>query len=157
MGTRGQQFNLNEGHPNCLQPGKKPRITLTPSLVMKEEKPYMVYGTPGGDGQDQWTSQFFLNYVEFSMDVQLALDKPTVHTNHFTGSFWPKMVRPGELHVEPTIPELVVSGLREKGHKVVVDAPWSHGRCLAIRYDPHTGVKYGGASPRTGDGYVIGW
>jgi gamma-glutamyltranspeptidase/glutathione hydrolase len=157
MGTRAQQFNLTEGHPNCLEPGKKPRITLTPSLVMKEGAPYMVYGTPGGDGQDQWTSQFFLNYVDFGMDVQLALDKPTVHTNHFTGSFWPKMVRPGELRVEPTIPEPVLAGLREKGHSVVVDKPWSHGRCLAIRYDPRTGVKYGGASPRTGDGYAIGW
>ena len=157
MGTRGQQFNLQEGHPNCLQPGKKPRITLTPSLVMKEGEPYMVYGTPGGDGQDQWTSQFFLNYVDFNMDIQLALEKPTVHTNHFTGSFWPKMVRPGELRVEPTIPETVLSGLREKGHIVVVDQPWSHGRCLAIRYDPNSGVKYGGASPRTGDGYTIGW
>ncbi|HIH88266.1 TPA: gamma-glutamyltransferase family protein [Candidatus Bathyarchaeota archaeon] len=157
MGTRGQQFNLTEGHPNCLMPEKKPRITLTPSLVMKDGEPYMVYGTPGGDGQDQWTSQFFLNYVDFDMDVQLALDKPSIHTNHFTGSFWPKMVRPGELRAEPSVPEDVLAGLSERGHKVVVDRPWSHGRCLAIRYDPHTGVKYGGASPRTGDGYAIGW
>ena len=157
MGTRGQQFNLTEGTPNCLAPSKKPRITLTPSLAMKDGGPYMVYGTPGGDGQDQWTSQFFLNYVDFDMDVQLALDKPTVHTNHFTGSFWPKMVRPGELHVEPPILESVVEGLRAKGHMVVIDRPWSHGRCLAIRFDAQTGVKYGGASPRTGDSYAIGW
>jgi gamma-glutamyltranspeptidase/glutathione hydrolase len=157
VGTRAQQFDLKSGSPNCLAPGKKPRITLTPSLVMREGEPYMVYGTPGGDGQDQWTSQFLLNYVDFGMDVQLALDKPTVHTNHFTGSFWPKMVRPGELRIEPPIPEAVVEGLRAKGHRVVVDKPWSHGRCLAIRFDPQTGVKYGGASPRTGDSYALGW
>jgi gamma-glutamyltranspeptidase/glutathione hydrolase len=157
MGTRGQQFNLNPGHPNCIEPGKKPRITLSPSLVMKDEKPHMVYGTPGGDGQDQWTSQFFLNYVDFGMDVQLALDKPTVHTNHFPGSFWPKMVRPGELRLEAPISSDIAEGLSKRGHKVVMDAPWTHGRCLAIRYDQQTGVKYGGASPRTGDSYAIGW
>ncbi|MGD0804255.1 MAG: gamma-glutamyltransferase family protein [Candidatus Bathyarchaeia archaeon] len=157
MGTRAQQFDLKPGSPNCLAPGKKPRITLTPSLVMRDGEPYMVYGTPGGDGQDQWTSQFFLNYVEFGMDVQLALDMPTVHTNHFTGSFWPKMVRPGELRIESPIPEAVIEGLTKKGHKVVIDKPWSHGRCLAIRFDPKTGVKYGGASPRTGDSYALGW
>jgi gamma-glutamyltranspeptidase/glutathione hydrolase len=157
MGTRAQQFNLHSGHPNCIEPGKKPRITLSPSLVMKEGKPYMVYGTPGGDGQDQWTSQFFLNYVDFGMDVQLSLDKPTVHTNHFPGSFWPKMVRPGELRLESPIPNEVAEGLGKKGHNVVMDGPWTHGRCLAIRYDQKTGVKYGGASPRTGDSYAIGW
>jgi gamma-glutamyltranspeptidase/glutathione hydrolase len=124
---------------------------------MRDGEPYMVYGTPGGDGQDQWTSQFFLNYVDFGMDIQLALDQPSVHTNHFTGSFWPKMVRPCELRVEPPILESVVEGLCAKGHRVVVDKPWSHGRCLAIRFDPQTGVKYGGASPRTGDSYALGW
>jgi len=91
------------------------------------------------------------------MDVQLALDKPTVYTNHFTGSFWPKMVRPGELRIESPIPEAVIEGLTKKGHKVVIDEPWSHGRCLAIRFYPKTGVKYGGASPRTGDSYALGW
>ncbi len=157
MGTRGQQFDLRQGSPNCIAPGKKPRITLSPSLVTREGEPYMVYGTPGGDDQDQWTNQFLLNYIDFGMDVQLALDKPTVHTNHFPGSFWPKAVAPGELHLEPQIPGEVAEGLRVRGHKVVIDKPWTHGRCLAIRFDPHSGVRYGGASPRTGDSYAFGW
>jgi len=157
IGTRAQQFNLNPGHPNCIAPGKKPRSTLTPSLVMRDGRPYMVFGTPGGDGQDQWTIQFFLNYVDFGMNVQLALDKPTVHINHFPGSFWPHNVSPGEVRVEGGIPAEVAEGLRRRGHKVVMDEPWTHGRCLAIRFDPETGVMYGGASPRTGDSYAIGW
>jgi gamma-glutamyltranspeptidase/glutathione hydrolase len=157
IGTRAQQFNLSPGHPNCIAPGKKPRSTLTPSLVMRDGRPYMVFGTPGGDGQDQWTTQFFLNYVDFGMDVQLALDKPTVHINHFPGSFWPHNVSPGEVRVEGGIPAEVAEGLRRRGHKVVLDEPWTHGRCLAIRFDPETGVMYGGASPRTGDSYAIGW
>jgi gamma-glutamyltranspeptidase/glutathione hydrolase len=124
---------------------------------MKDGRPYMVFGTPGGDRQDQWTLQFFLNHVDFGMNVQLALDQPTVHSSHFPGSFWPHAAYPGRVHVEPRIPEEVRKGLEEKGHEVVVSRPWSHGRCLAIRYDPETGIIYGGASPRTQEAYAIGW
>jgi gamma-glutamyltranspeptidase/glutathione hydrolase len=117
----------------------------------------MVFGTPGGDRQDQWTLQFFLNHVDFGMNVQLALDQPTVHSRHFPGSFWPHAAYPGRVHVEPRIPEEVRRGLEEKDHEVVVSRPWSHGRCLAIRYDPETGIIFGGASPRTAEAYAIGW
>ncbi|MFQ6052918.1 MAG: gamma-glutamyltransferase family protein [Candidatus Bathyarchaeia archaeon] len=157
MGTRAQMLHLDPNHVERLEPGKRPSTTLTPSLVMRSGAPYMVFGTPGGDGQDQWSLQFFLNHVDFGMDIQLALDMPTVHTRHFPSSFWPHDAHPGVVHVEPRIPEGVREGLRRKGHKIVVDRPWSHGRCLAIRYDPETGVIFGGASPRTGDPYAIGW
>jgi gamma-glutamyltranspeptidase/glutathione hydrolase len=157
MGTRAQMLHLDPDHVEKLEPGKKPSTTLTPSLVMKDDEPYMVFGTPGGDNQDQWTLQFFLNHVDFGMNVQFALDQPTVHTSHFPASFWPHAAHPGRVHVEPRIPVDVVEGLREKGHRIVVSDPWSHGRCLAIRYDPETGVIFGGASPRTGEPYVIGW
>jgi len=157
LGTRAQFMHLDQGHVERLEPGKKPSTTLTPSLAMKDGQQYMVFGTPGGDRQDQWTLQFFLNHVEFGMNVQEALDAPTVHTSHFPGSFWPHNVRPGEVSVEPRIPDDVVSGLKEKGHRVVMSRPWSHGRCLAIRYDPDTGVMFGGASPRTGEPYALGW
>jgi gamma-glutamyltranspeptidase/glutathione hydrolase len=156
IGTRAQQFNLIPGHPNCLEPGKRPRTTLTPSLVTRDGRPYMVFGTPGGDGQDQWTLQFFLNHVEFGMDVQQALDAPTVHTDHFPNSFWPHRVSPNTLHVEAPISGDVVAELRRRGHNAVVDQQWTHGMCLAILYDPETGVMYGGASPRGNDGYAIG-
>jgi gamma-glutamyltranspeptidase/glutathione hydrolase len=157
MGTRGQFFHLDPRHVERLEPGKKPSTTLTPSLVLRDGNPYMVFGTPGGDQQDQWTLQLFLNHVDFGMNVQEAIDAPTVHTNSFPGSFWPHAVRPGEVSVESRIPETVMEGLRRLGHKVVVSKPWSHGRCLAIRYDSGTRVIHGGASPRTGEPYAVGW
>jgi gamma-glutamyltranspeptidase/glutathione hydrolase len=125
--------------------------------VTKNNEQYMVFGTPGGDKQDQWTLQFFLNHVDFKMNVQEALDAPTVHTSHFPASFWPHSVRPGEINLEPQIPSDVIRGLKAKGHKIVISKPWSHGRCLAIRYDPRSKVMFGGASPRTGEPYALGW
>jgi len=155
--TRAQFLHLDPDHVEALKPGKKPSTTLTPSLVTQEGNPYMVFGTPGGDKQDQWTLQFFLNYVVFGMNVQEALDAPTAHTSHFPASFWPHPVRPGEISIEPRIPEKVAAGLSRRGHKVKISKPWSHGRCLAIRYDPVSGLISGGASPRTGEPYAIGW
>jgi gamma-glutamyltranspeptidase/glutathione hydrolase len=157
MNTRAQMFHLDTSHVERLEPGKKPSTTLTPSLVMRERKPYMTFGTPGGDQQDQWTLQFFLNHVDFGMDIQLALDEPTVHSTHFPGSFWPHAAHLGVVHVEPGIPEEVILGLKRKGHKVIVDQPWSHGRCLAIQYNAETGVISGGASPRGMKAYAMGW
>jgi gamma-glutamyltranspeptidase/glutathione hydrolase len=157
MNSRAQMFHLDANHVERLEPGKRPSTTLSPSLVMMEEKPYMTFGTPGGDQQDQWTLQFFLNHTDFDMDIQLALDKPTVHSTHFPSSFWPHRAHPGVVHVEPEIPEEVVQGLRDKGHTVTVDPPWSHGHCLAIQYNADTGVIFGGASPRGMKAYAMGW
>jgi gamma-glutamyltranspeptidase/glutathione hydrolase len=157
MGTRAQMLHLDPNHVEKLEPGKKPSTTLTPSLVTKDGKPYMTFGTPGGDQQDQWTLQLFLNHVDFGMDIQLALDQPTVHSRHFPASFWPHAAYPGRVFAEPRIPEKVIEGLREKGHEVIISKPWSHGRVLAIRYEPDTGIMYGGASPRRSEAYAIGW
>jgi gamma-glutamyltranspeptidase/glutathione hydrolase len=157
MNTRAQMFHLDPRHVERLEPGKKPSTTLSPSLVMKEKEPYLTFGTPGADQQDQWTLQFFLNHVDFAMDIQLALDKPTVHSTHFPGSFWPHAAHPGVVHAEPEISDAVILGLKKKGHRVIVDPPWSHGRCLAIQFDVSTGVMCGGASPRGMKAYAIGW
>jgi len=157
MPTRAQMMHLDPKHVERLEPGKKPSTTLTPSLVMRDGKPYMVFGTPGGDNQDQWTLQFFLNHVDFGMNVQLALDQPTVHIRHVPGSFWPHAAYPGRVYIEPRIPDNVRASLAKRGHEVVVSQPWSHGRCLAIRYDPESGVMFGGASPRRAEGQAIGW
>jgi len=157
MGTRAQMLHLDPNHVERLEPGRKPSTTLSPSLVTRDGTPYMVFGTPGGDQQDQWTLQFLLNHVDFGMDVQRALDAPTVHTTHFPASFWPHDAHPGVVHVESRMLYGVVEGLRRRGHEIVVDPPWSHGRCLAIRFDPQTGVMFGGASPRTGTPYAMGW
>ncbi|UCD44921.1 MAG: gamma-glutamyltransferase, partial [Candidatus Bathyarchaeota archaeon] len=155
--TRAQMMHLDRNHVEKLEPGKKPSTTLTPSLVIRDGAPYMVFGTPGGDCQDQWSLQSFVNHVDFGMNVQLALDQPTVHIRHMPASFWPHTAQPGRVFVEPRIPKEVVAGLKAKGHEIVMSEPWSHGRCLSIRYDHETGMIYGGASPRTGEPYAIGW
>ncbi len=155
--TRAQFFHLDPSHVEALKPGKKPSTTLTPSLVTKDNAQFMVFGTPGGDKQDQWTLQFFLNYVDFNMNIQEALDAPTIHTSHFPASFWPHSVRPGEVSLEPRISKKVAERLIDKGHKVVISKPWSHGRCQAIRYNPVSKLIQGGASPRSGEPYALGW
>jgi gamma-glutamyltranspeptidase/glutathione hydrolase len=157
LGTRGQMFALDPEHPNCLQPGKRPRATLTPSLVTRAGAPWMVFGTPGGDQQDQWTLQFFLNLVDFGMDLQAALDAPTVHSMHFPSSFYPRAAHPGRLVVEGRIPEAVRTELARRGHEVVVTGDWANGRVLGIRCDPLRRLIWGGASPRNETGYAIGW
>jgi gamma-glutamyltranspeptidase/glutathione hydrolase len=157
LGTRGQMFSLDPEHPNCLQPGKRPRATLTPSLVTREGRPWMVFGTPGGDQQDQWTLQFFLNVVDFGMDIQGALDAPTFHSQHFPSSFYPRAAYPKRLVVEGRIPARVCEELARRGHEVVVTGGWQNGRVLGIRFDPDRQLIFGGASPRNETGYAIGW
>ncbi len=157
LGTRGQMFSLDPGHPNRLEPGKRPRATLTPSLVTRDGQPWMVFGTPGGDQQDQWTLQFFLNVVEFGMNVQEALDAPTFHTHHFPSSFYPRAAFPRRLVIEGRIPQHVREELARRGHEVVVTGDWANGRVLAIRFDPDRQLIFGGASPRNETGYAIGW
>jgi gamma-glutamyltranspeptidase/glutathione hydrolase len=157
LGTRLQMFFLDPDHANSLQPGKRPRTTLTPSLVMKDGRPFMAFGTPGADQQDQWSLQFFLNCVDFHMNLQVAVDAPTFHTSHFPASFHPHSAQPGTMHVESRIPEATVSALREKGHTVQVGGEWSHGRVLGIRFDADRGVISGVATARLETGYAMGW
>ncbi len=157
LGTRMQMFSMDPDHPNSLQPGKRPRTTLTPSLALKDGRPFMAFGTPGADQQDQWSLQFFLNCVDFGMNLQVAVDAPTFHTSHFPSSFHPHGAQPGTMHVENRIPEATVSALREKGHLVEIGGEWSHGRVLGIRFDAGTGVLAGVATARLETGYAMGW
>jgi len=156
LGTRGQMFELDPTHPNSLQPRKRPRSTLTPSLVTKDGKPWLVFGTPGGDGQDQWTLQFFLNYVDFGMGLQEAIDQPTFLCEHFRGSFYPRSANPGHVAVEGRIAEEVRAGLEARGHVVNVREEWVHGQVEGIRYDVETGLISAASSPR-GVSYAMGW
>ena len=157
LGTRGQMFYLNPKRPNALSPRKRPRATLTPSLVTKESDPFMVFGTPGGDCQDQWTLQFFLNYVDFGMNIQEALDAPTVHSAHFPSSFYPREAYPGRVVVEGRIPQDAIAELERRGHEVVVADDWVNGKVMGIRYDKARGIILGGVSPRGNIGYTLGW
>jgi gamma-glutamyltranspeptidase/glutathione hydrolase len=158
LGTRAQMFCLDESHPERLEPGKRPSTTLTPSLALAEAKgmPHLAFGTPGGDCQDQWTLQLFLNWVHFGMGLQEAIDAPTVHSRHFASSFYPHDAYPGEMNAEDRIPGDVLEGLRARGHVIQLDPPWSHGGVLAVSLDPATGLLSGAASPRPGQAYVMG-
>jgi len=156
LGTRGQMFYLNPKRPNALAPRRRPRSTLTPSLATKDGDPFMVFGTPGGDKQDQWTLQFFLNYVDFRMNIQEATDAPTVHTIHFPESFYPRKAYPGRVVVEDRIPQEVIAELERRGHEVVVTDGWLNGKVMGIRYDEELGIILGGVSPRGNIGYALG-
>ena len=117
----------------------------------------MVFGTPGGDSQDQWTLQFFLNYVDFRMNIQEALDAPTVHSAHFPSSFYPRDADPGWIVAEGRIPRTVIAELERRGHQVVITGDWDHGKPMAIRYDKERGVILGGVAPKGNIGYAMGW
>jgi gamma-glutamyltranspeptidase/glutathione hydrolase len=155
LGTRGQMFYLDPRHANALVPGKRPRTTLTPSLALREGEPWLAFGTPGGDQQDQWTLQFFLNVVDFGMELQEALDAPTVQSTHFPGSFYPHASTPGGVRAESRISSEVLDELGDRGHKVSLDGPWSHGQVTAVARESN-GVLSGAASPRGRVAYVMG-
>jgi gamma-glutamyltranspeptidase/glutathione hydrolase len=157
LGTRLQMFSLDPGRANSLRPGKRPRTTLTPSLALRGGRPFMAFGTPGADQQDQWSLQFFLNCVDFGMNMQAAADAPTVHSTHFPSSFHPHDASPGAMHVESRIPQETVSALEGKGHTVRIDKEWSHGRVSGIRFDADSGVMHGVVTARLETGYVMGW
>ena len=155
LGTRAQQFSLEPGRPNSLAPGKRPRATLTPSIAFRNGRPWMAFGTPGGDYQDQWSLQFLLNVVEFGMGLQEALDAPTFHTDHFPSSFYPHTFHDRQVVLESRIDETVAATLSAAGHHVVLTGPWANGQVTAVTMRPDGGVD-GAASPRTLVPYVVG-
>jgi len=158
LGTRAQMFFLEPGRPNALQPGKRPRTTLTPSLVLKDGQPHMVFGTVGGDQQDQWTLQAFLNYVDFGMSLQEAVDAPSFHTLHFPSSFYPRDAHPGRLVVEALIPDAVRLALAARGHEIAEVRAWNNGQVNMVRYNQGDRIISGAASPKAGgEAYALGY
>ncbi len=135
LGTRAQMFWLEEGHPAALAPGKRPRTTLSPTLALRDGEPYLAWGSPGGDQQDQWTTQLFMRHVHADMNLQEAIDAPAWHSEHFPISFWPRTARPGVLVVEGRLPDATVKELERRGHLVEVDADWCEGRLTAAARD----------------------
>ncbi|MDR1201691.1 MAG: gamma-glutamyltransferase family protein [Tannerellaceae bacterium] len=157
LSTRGQMFYMKAGHPNSLEPGKRPRSTLTPSLVFKDGKPWMAFGTPGGDNQDQWGIQTFLNIAEFDMSIHDALDATSVYSTHFRNSFQPHGADKGYLFHEP-LPAPVVNELIDRGHVMIPLEPYYNGECCAVRLNHETGMIEGGASAKEErQSYAMGW
>jgi gamma-glutamyltranspeptidase / glutathione hydrolase len=155
LGTRAQMFWLEEGLPNSLEPRKRPRTTLSPTMVARDGEPYLALGTPGGDQQDQWTLQVFLAHVHFGMNLQEAIDAPNHHTEAFPSSFYPRETIPRHVAVEDRAGEETLQGLRDRGHDVEVSGPWSLGRVSAVAREPG-GELRAGANPRGMQGYAVG-
>jgi gamma-glutamyltranspeptidase/glutathione hydrolase len=156
LGTRLQMAWLESGLPNTLAPGKRPRTTLSPTLVLKGGEPVLAFGTPGGDQQDQWQLHFLLNHMLAGMNLQEAIDAPSFHSTHFPSSFFPHEHQLGVVVIERRIGEEIVQELRERGHQVGVAGDWEIGRMCAVSRDPATGTVRGAANPRGMQGYAVG-
>lgn len=158
LSPRGSQSWLHPNHPSVLAPGKRPRLTTNPVLVLRQGKPWMALCTPGGDVQPQAMLQVFLNIAVFGMNVQQATEVPRFTSFSFPASFYPHKIRPGELAMESRIEKSVVDALAAKGHKIKIWPAWSGdvgGACVIIR-DLVTGLLHAGADPRR-DACAVAW
>jgi gamma-glutamyltranspeptidase/glutathione hydrolase len=154
LNSRAQMFWLEHGLPTSLAPGRRPRTTLTPSLAEKDGT-RLVFGTPGGDQQDQWQLIWFLRFVHFGLGLQACMDAPLFHSTHFQGSFFPREVQPGQMMIEPGVGDDVIAALRARGHLVTVADPWTIGRLTAALRTPD-GMLRAAATPRLMQAYAVG-
>jgi gamma-glutamyltranspeptidase / glutathione hydrolase len=155
LSTRSEMFVLEEGHPNALAPGKRPRTTLVSYLICEDGVPVMTVGCPGGDDQAQGDLQLILNVLVFGMNPQQAVEAPRFSTQTLVNSFYPRAYRPGQLNVEPGIPEATRAELRALGHAVTETGACGIG-AIVTRRDPESGVLSAGADPRRPT-YALAW
>lgn len=149
----GRGFSLQDGHPNCIAPGKRTMHTLMPFMALKDGMPYLAWGTPGGDGQPQWNIQVFLNIVESGMNIQQAIEAPRWFS--FPGTDPANLPAPFELRMEAGFPDQTRSRLADLGHVLrEMGEMESGGGCQAILIKD--GIYYGGSDPRV-DGCAIGY
>jgi gamma-glutamyltranspeptidase/glutathione hydrolase len=155
LGTRAQMFWLEEGLPSSLRPGARPRTTLCPGLALRDGKPYLAWGTPGGDQQEQWALHVFLRHVDLGLDLQAAIDAPEFHTDHLISSFYPRGFVPKSLALESRVSSRTVADLQRRGHGVTLSPPWSLGRVTAVARESD-GLLKAAANPRGMQGYAVG-
>lgn len=158
VSSRGTQSRLEPGHPSEVQPGKRPRLTPTPALALRDGRLYMAFGTPGGDVQTQAMLQVFLNVVEFGMTMQQAIEAPRFGTFGFPNSFAPHTYLPGRLNLESRFPQATIEAMRGLGHDVEVwpELAPAAGAVCAVLQHPGTGLRHAGADPRR-EAYAIAW
>jgi gamma-glutamyltranspeptidase/glutathione hydrolase len=157
LSNRMQVFDLDPASPNVLAGGKRPRTTLTPTLVLQDGKPLLAMSTPGGDSQDQQLLNVLLKIVVFGMDIQHAIEAPRVNSLHPFSSFDNHESEPGVLEVENRIPERVRADLTARGHRLKVLGPYGMSTgVVVVGVNPRTGTLRGGADPRR-ERYVFGW
>jgi gamma-glutamyltranspeptidase/glutathione hydrolase len=153
LGSRAQMFWLEEGLPSSLAPGKRPRTTLSPGLVLRDGEPWLAYGTPGGDQQEQWALHALVRHVDRGLDLQAAIDASEWHTDHLIASFDPRGYAPRSLTVESRFGDEVIAELRGRGHDVTVAPPWSLGRVSAVKRQ--AGQIVAASNPRGMQGYAV--
>ncbi|MHA1164643.1 MAG: gamma-glutamyltransferase, partial [Alphaproteobacteria bacterium] len=148
--SRGSQSRGLPGHINAVAPGKRPRLTPNPALALKDGKPFMTFGTPGGDVQIQAMVQVAINLLRFGMDIQSAIEAPRFATYSFPSSFAPNDYFPGLLMLEKRIGKEAGAELAARGHKVEWwdDGTWKAGGVCAIQVDSGSGILHAGADPR---------
>lgn len=151
FGTRLQSLVTVPGHPNVIEAHKRPRVTLSPTLILKDGKPVYAISTPGADNQDQALLQVILNLIEFHMTPQEAVEAPRFQTESFYSSFAMHEFEAGKLNLESRIPRSTADRLAALGHKVTVTGPWSNASApIVIKVNEKEGVLEGGADPRRG-------
>jgi gamma-glutamyltranspeptidase/glutathione hydrolase len=155
LGTRAQMFWLEEGLPSSLRPGTRPRTTLCPGLALRGGEPYLAWGTPGGDQQEQWALHAFLRHVDLGMNLQEAIDAPEFHTDHLISSFYPRGFLAKSLALESRFGARTVADLQRRGHDVTLWPRWSAGRVTAVAREPD-GLLRAGANARGMQGYAVG-
>jgi gamma-glutamyltranspeptidase/glutathione hydrolase len=155
LNSRAQMFWLKEGLPGSLAPGKRPRTTLTPTLAFEDGDPRLVFGTPGGDQQEQWQMVLFLRRAHHGLNLQEAIDLPMFHTAHGQSSFYPREAKPGHLAVEETIGKEALGALAARGHDIEKAPAWTVGRVTAAEKGKD-GVLRAAATPRLMQAYAVG-
>jgi gamma-glutamyltranspeptidase/glutathione hydrolase len=149
LSNRMQTFYLGPAHhPNVVAPFKRPRTTISPSLAFRHGRPWMVWGSMGGDQQDQWMLQFFLNRTVFGMTIQAAIEAPKFSSEHFPGFFAPHDFFPNRLRIEPRVAREALDDLARRGHDLELAGDWSEGYLLAAERDPETGMMEAGCDLR---------
>jgi len=157
LSNRMQAFDLDPLSPNVLVGGKRPRTTLTPTIVLKDGKPFLALSTPGGDSQDQQVLNVLLNVIVFEMDLQVAIEAPRINSNHPHSSFDNHESVPGQLEIESRVSPRVMADLVSRGHDLKILGPYSMSTgVVAVGVNPKTGTLRGGADPRR-ERYVFGW
>lgn len=153
--TRGQMFWLDERLPSHLAPGRRPRTTLTPTVLTRGGRPVAGLGSPGGDQQEQWTLGLLLRHLHQGLNLQAAIDAPLFHTVHYVNSFAPRAFTPGVVCIEERFPKDVLDALKDRGHRLVVQPPWSLGRLCAAGFT-RSGLVRAAATPRFMQAYAVG-
>jgi gamma-glutamyltranspeptidase/glutathione hydrolase len=157
LSNRMTVFDLDPASPNVLAGGKRPRTTLTPTIVTRDGKPFLAVGTPGGDSQDQHIAQTLLNMILGGQNIQQALESPRVESLHFHQSFEDKRDVPGGLVIETRVPAAIITALARRGHLIELAGAYDIGTAgVAVGVDPRFGTLRGGADVR-GARQVFGW